>query len=206
PEGSPCNLQKSLSKKDFEDYRESLLELKLYKHELVRKYGEGDQMIAEVRQQIEMIRNILCGNTVSSAKNTAMEKDCKLDAMADQIVLVKAAYSRQQEKVGFTQRELRGLEGKSQRIAEQQGVLHELRLEAEKTRAKYEEYVQEVEKGQEAHTSSDSVTVVEKPMLPIKPVKPKKFRNIFLAIIFGLLCCLLYAFVRKTWSERSVKA
>ncbi len=180
--------------KDFEDDRAAFLQLKLYEYELIRKYGEGEQLITNVRRQLAMI------------KNNFPEKDEKIETMADQIVLAKTTLSRLKEKTGFIQRQLSQLENKSGMFEEREKVLKQLRAEVENKQALYAKFVQQAEKGQAPAGTSSYVSIIEKPMVPLKPIKPKKMRNLCLSIFLGLLCSLLYALGRQAWSGGAVKA
>lgn len=190
------------SREDFTEARDNFLQLKLYEYELIRKYDEGDQLIADVRQQIKIIRKGICNQENPSGNNRTAEECDKLDTVANHVVLSRIAYSRQLEKGDFIQRRFRQLENKSQRFAELDGMLNELRLEVENSKAQYAKYAQEIEEKENPAAFSSYVSVIEKPMLPLKLIRPKKLRDISLAILLGSLCGLLYAFLRKAWSER----
>ncbi|XOF34355.1 MAG: GNVR domain-containing protein [Candidatus Electrothrix sp. YB6] len=182
-------------KKKIQEDMADFLRLKVYEHELVKRHGEDDPLIADVRQQLSFLRKNLYGEAELPA-----EKKEELEAMADRIVLAKAEYTHQQEKNDALQRTIRQQENKLQSLAEQEKVLDKLRSELDNRTAQYREFAEQFEAERKKSIYTSHVRVIEKPVLPLAPVRPQKLRIMLWAAGIGLLGSLLYASVRSAWS------
>jgi uncharacterized protein involved in exopolysaccharide biosynthesis len=164
--------------------RNEFLKMKLYRHELLRKYDEKNPLITSVEEQLAKIRQQLQGGDA-------------LEALADWIVLANAAHSRQKEGKEVAQLQLSQLTDQQRQQVEQDDLFSSLEVEVDKSRELYAQQLNKVEENRKAGAKEGQVTVIEQPLLPLEPVSPKKLRNIVTAALFGLLCSLLYGFCRQ---------
>ena len=156
-----------------EEGRRDLIRLKLYEQDLIGKYGEGstgDRLIANVRRQISSLKKLLY------TQAGVPEKDQKgLEDAAERIVLAKLNYRKQQGKTDILQRQVRQLKNKLQRVAEQDGLLAELRQQAETARQRYTSLAEQTETEQKIRERSEQILVIEKPVKAVSPpIKPQK--------------------------------
>ena len=181
--------------------RQDLIRLKLYEQDLIGKYGEGstgDRLIANVRRQISSLKKLLY------TQAGVPEKDQKdLEDAAERIVLAKINYRSQQGKTDILQRQVRQLKNKLQRVAEQDGLLAELRQQAETARQHYTSLAEQTETEQKIRERSEQILVIEKPVKPFAPIKPQKKPALLLALACGLIGSLLYGMIRMRMLRKS---
>ena len=169
---------------DAED-KEDYLSLKLYEHELLRKYEEQEPVVASVRRQLAQIRERLQENSEDSEA---------VDELAKQIVLAASARSTQEEAVASVRRQLNQLQKQPQEPGRQADISRRLHNELAAGKARLTALLNQMEmNGQQ----TGRITVVERPLLPLKSVRPNKLRLLAAAICFGLLCCLLLHVLRQ---------
>lgn len=181
-------------REEFTEERKDLLRLMTYEHGLKEKYGEGgagDRLIANVLLQIRSLEKLLY--TQASIPKQGQKE---LKETAEQIVLAKIAYRKQQEKTDLLQRQIRQLENKLQRVTEQDEVISELRQQAENTRKGYAALIEQLATEQKSRERSEQIRVIEKPVKPLAPIKPQKKSTVLLALTCGLIGSLLYGMLQ----------
>ena len=181
---------KQEEREQFAEERKDILRLKIYEQNLKEKYGQGssgDRLIKNVRLQIASLENRLY--TEAGIPETEHEK---LEAAAEQIVLAKLSYSKEQKKTDRLQRQLRQLENTVQRLAEQDAVRDELRREAETARERYATLLEQLRTEEQFRARSEQILIIEKPVLPLAPIQAKKMPALVWAIAFGLIGSILY--------------
>jgi uncharacterized protein involved in exopolysaccharide biosynthesis len=164
------------------DDKEAFLQLKLYEHELLRKYKEENSLIASVRKQLAFIEKQLQKNSPASMQ--------QIEKMTEQIVLVHSAASAQEDIVATLQRQLKQRNNQPTELARTEDIPQQLEQELAASKKRLTQLLQQMEtKGK-----TEQITVLEEPSLPLKAIRPNKLRLFAAAICFGLLCCLvLYA-------------
>ncbi len=167
------------------DDKDAFLQLKLYEHELLRKYEEQNSLIASVRQQLTFIKKQI--------QTTSPDSSQQIEALAEQIVLASSDFSTQEEKIATLQRQLDQLTRQTAQIAGKEKI--PLRLEREMAASK--ERLTQLLQQMETDGKTKRVTVIERPLLPLKAIRPNKLRIIAAAICFGLLCSLLLHALRQ---------
>ncbi|MGB5687173.1 MAG: GNVR domain-containing protein [Candidatus Electrothrix sp.] len=192
---------KQTKREEFAEEREDLLRLKTYEQDLREKYGEGgsgDRLITNVRLQITSLEKLLYTQAGTSEKEQKELKDA-----AEQIAFAKIAYRKQLGKKDLLQRRVRQLENKLENVTEQDGVLNELRQQAETTRKRYATLIEQLTKEQKIRESSGQIQIIEKPVKPYAPIKPQKKPALLLAFACGLIGSLLYGIIQMLRKEAS---
>ncbi|MCW5201882.1 hypothetical protein VU12_02980 [Desulfobulbus sp. US4] len=186
--------REQMKREEFTEERKDLLRLKIYEQNLREKYGEGgtgDRLIASVRLQITSLEKLLY------TQAGVPEKEHKeLQDTAEQVVLAKITHRKQQEKTDLLQRQIHQLENKLQRVTEQDGVISELRQQAENTRKAYVGLIEEIAAEQKTSEHSEQIRIIEKPVKPPAPIKPQKKHIVLLALACGLIGSLLYGMLQ----------
>lgn len=164
--------------------RSSFLEMKLYQHELLRKYDAEQPLAEQVGQELERMRRQLQGGP-------------DLDALADWTVRVNAAHSRQLEVRDKTRLQLDRLAEQQRQQLEQVKIFSSLEAEVEKSRELHAQQLNKVEASRKAGVRGELMTVIEQALPPAQPARPKKLRNMLAAACFGLLGSLLWGCLRQ---------
>lgn len=167
-----------------DDGRADLLRLKLYEHELLRKYEEQEPLIAEVRQQIRLAREEM---------RKAGSAGSDMEQLADQIVRTKIAWSGRKKAVDAAQKRLAQLEKQLGILAEQDETVKGMETELAESEEHFARLLARLEEGRQG----SSVTVLEPPLPPLKPHRPDTLRNLLAAAVLGLGGGLLYAVLRS---------
>lgn len=174
----------------FSEERKDVIRLKLYEKNLREKYGQGsrgDRLINNVRLQIASLEDKLY-----TEAGIAETEHKEVQAAAEEIVLVRIAYSRQQEKTDRLQRQVRQMQNTLQRLAEQDAVRAELRREAEAARERYINLVEQLKTEQKLRERSEQTVLIEKPVLPLRPITANKVPALLLAVTSGLVGSIVY--------------
>jgi len=167
-----------------EESRSAFLEMKLYQHELLRKYDATQPLAVEAGKQLEQMR-------------TRLQGGADLDALADWIAKANAAHSRQQEASKAARLQLDKLAGQQRQQVEQAKIFSSLEAEVEKNRELYAQQLNKAEASRKAGVKGGLVTVIEQALPPEQPARPKKLRNMLAAAVFGLLGSLLWGCLRQ---------
>jgi uncharacterized protein involved in exopolysaccharide biosynthesis len=170
---------------DSEDNND-FLNLKFYEQELLRKYDEQEPVLASVRRQLAQIRARL---EKSSAKDSQA-----VEELAGQVVQAAAALNTQEETAAAVQRQLRQLQGRNQDVARPEISSRRLQDELAASKARLTALLNQMETNSQ---QAGRITIVERPLLPLKSVRPNKLRLLLAAVCFGLLCCLLLHVLRQ---------
>ncbi|MCI5165092.1 MAG: hypothetical protein D3903_03115 [Candidatus Electrothrix sp. GM3_4] len=193
-----------VKEEEFSQERKDLIRLKTYEQDLIEKYGEGeggsgDRLIANVRLQAASLKKKL----YTEAGVLEAEQKESEDA-AEQVVLAKIGYREQQKKTDRLQRQSSHLEGKLQRVTEQDGVLEELQQQAENTQRKYTMLIEQLETEQKSRERSKQILVIEKPVKPLAPIKPQKKPALLLAFACGVIGSILYGMIQMLRKGASI--
>lgn len=167
-----------------EESRSAFLEMKLYLHELRRKYDATQPLAVEAAKQLERMRQQLQGGA-------------DLDALADWIARTNAAHSAQKGAEEAARFQLDKLAEQQRQQAEQAKIFSSLETEVEKNRELYAQQLNKVETGRKAGVKGGLVTVIEQALPPERPARPKKLRNMLAAVLFGLMGSLLWGCLRQ---------
>ena len=167
-----------------EESRSSFLEMKLYLHELRRKYDATQPLAVEAAKQLERMRQQLQGGA-------------DLDALADWIARTNAAHSAQKGAEEAARFQLDKLAEQQRQQAEQAKIFSSLEAEVEKNRELYAQQLNKVETDRKAGVKGGLVTVIEQALPPERPARPKKLRNMLAAVLFGLMGSLLWGCLRQ---------
>lgn len=167
-----------------EESRSAFLEMKLYLHELRRKYDATQPLAVEAAKQLERMRQQLQGGA-------------DLDALADWIARTNAAHSAQKGAEEAARFQLDKLAEQQRQQAEQGKIFSSLEAEVEKNRELYAQQLNKVETGRKAGVKGGLVTVIEQALPPERPARPKKLRNMLAAVLFGLMGSLLWGCLRQ---------
>ncbi|WP_420209383.1 GNVR domain-containing protein [Candidatus Electronema sp. JC] len=167
-----------------EESRSAFLEMKLYLHELRRKYDATQPLAVEAAKQLERMRQQLQGGA-------------DLDALADWIARTNAAHSAQKGAEEAARFQLDKLAEQQRQQAEQAKIFSSLEAEVEKNRELYAQQLNKVETGRKAGVKGGLVTVIEQALPPERPARPKKLRNMLAAVLFGLMGSLLWGGLRR---------
>ncbi|MGX9727074.1 MAG: GNVR domain-containing protein [Candidatus Electronema sp. VV] len=167
-----------------EESRSAFLEMKLYQHELLRKYDATQPLAVETGKQLERMRQQLQGGA-------------DLDALADWIARTNAAHSAQKEAEEAARLQLDNLAEQQRQQAEQEKIFSSLEAEVEKNRELHAQQLNKVEASRKAGVKAGLVTVIEQALPPVQPARPKKLRNMLAAVFFGLLGSLLWGCLRQ---------
>ncbi|MCI5146911.1 MAG: hypothetical protein D3923_15660 [Candidatus Electrothrix sp. AR3] len=149
---------------DFVEERTSLLDLKLYEYELLRKYEEEEPLISSVRQQIRMLKE--------QFSSGIEQKTEKLEIETEHIVRAIVEERQQQEKEATVRLQLDQIINKLHLLAKQKKTIKGLQAEAEKNRGRYTLHLNKIKESKPLPQSY--ITVIEKPVFPAKQVKPKR--------------------------------
>ena len=169
---------------DAED-KADFLSLKLYEQELLRKYEEQEPIVASVRRQLAQIKARLEKGSAADSKT--------VEELAGQVVQATTALSAQEEAVATVQRQLHQLQGQSHDVAKQE-ISRRLQDELATRKARLAALLNQMEMNNQ---QAGQITVIERPLSPLKSVRPNKLRLLVAAVCFGLLCCLLLHVLRQ---------
>jgi uncharacterized protein involved in exopolysaccharide biosynthesis len=168
----------------IDNAKAKLLSLQLREQELLGKYTESSRMIANIRKEINLVKEFL----------KEQEKDlaeAELGSMESQGATIKQQLNRLDKEIRTL--DLRGKE------------LKNLKREVATNEKNYKTYLN---KSEEARISDDmdrrkmaNIAVIQKAIVPAKPIKPRKGLNIALGIILGAMSGLGLAFFSEHISE-----
>lgn len=166
---------------DAED-KDDFLSLKLYEQELLRKYDAQEPVVASVRRQLAQISSRLAENSA------AVEK------LSGQTALAAAVLSRREEAVATVQRQLNQMNQAKKQAAEPEHISHQLQEELSASKVRLAALLNQMQMNS---PQAGQITVIERPLLPLKSIRPNKLRLFAAAVCFGLLCCLLLHILRQ---------
>jgi uncharacterized protein involved in exopolysaccharide biosynthesis len=169
--------------------KENLLTLQIKEQELLTKYTEKSQLVAQVRQEIELVKKFI------------VEQQAKL---ADTVVTgVNPVYQQIEIAILNGKSELRGSEARREEIAQQLRSLEEVLKNLDQKEAKLKDLERELEMDQQNylmyqtkaeegrvseemdHLKMTNISVIQPAMVPPRPIRPAKTRYILLSIVFG---------------------
>lgn len=168
----------------IDDAKTKLLSLQLREQELSGKYTETSRVIANIRKEINLVKESL----------KEQEKDlaeAELGSMESQGATIKQQLNRLDE-------EIRTLD-----LREKE--LQNLKREVATNEKNYKTYLS---KSEESRISEDmdlqkmaNINIIQEAFIPVEPIKPRKALNIALGIILGALSGLGFAFFSEHISE-----
>ncbi len=168
----------------IDNAKAKLLSLQLREQELLGKYTETSRMIANIRKEINLVKEFL----KEQEKNLA---GAELSSLETKSTITKQQLNRLDKKIGTL--DLREKE------------LRNLKREVATNEKNYKTYLN---KSEEARISDDmdrrkmaNIAVIQKAIVPAKPIKPRKGLNIALGIILGAMSGLGFAFFSEHISE-----
>lgn len=164
--------------------RTAFLEMKLYQHELLRKYEPTQPLVIEADKQLERLRQQLQGGA-------------DLDALAGWIAQTNAAHSKQKEAAEAARLQHERLTEQQRQQAEQRDIFSSLENEVETNRELYAQQLNKLEDSRRVGGKEGLLTVIEQALPPTEPATPKKLRNMLAAAWFGLLGSLLWGCIRQ---------
>lgn len=169
--------------------KENLLALQIKEQELLTKYTEKSQLVAQVRQEIELVKKFIA------------EHQAKL---ADTVVTgLNPVYQQIEIAILNGKSELRGSEARREEIAQQllslgevlhdldqkEAKLKDLERELEMDQQNYLMYQTKAEEGRVSeemdHLKMTNISVIQPAMVPPRPIRPAKTQYILLSIVFG---------------------
>jgi uncharacterized protein involved in exopolysaccharide biosynthesis len=181
---------------DFNPYsvsniRGRIADLKLKEQELLTKYNEQSQLVANVRQEIEKANQLL-------DKEERIYHDKAVKSVNDDLNALRSKGESQKQHLSQYQQELNRIKSVEMRV-------NELERQTKLNEDSYLLYVKKTEESRISNAMDNqkiaNISVVQ-PALPLfKPVKPKKALNIILSIILGAFSGLGTAFFIEYFSH-----
>lgn len=167
----------------------NLLTLQMKEQELLTKYTEKSRLVAQVRQEIEMVKKFIA------------EQDTRL---ADTVTTgLNPVYQQMEIALLNGKAELRGAEARHEEIAHQVRSLSASLRELDQKEAKLKDLEREPEmdqknyqmyqtKAEEARVSEEmdrlkmtNISIIQPATAPPKPIRPAKTLYILLSVVFG---------------------
>jgi chromosome segregation ATPase len=174
-----------------DDGRADMLRLKLYEHELLRKYEEKEPLIAEVRQQIK--------RACEEMRKASADSDA-LEWLADQIVQARIALNRQQETADTAQKRLAQYAKRLQLLDGHDEALKRVEAELVQRKEQYQRLSAQLEG--RTREGQGAVTVLEAPQAPLTSHRPDTLYTLLVAAALGLGSGLLYAILLPRYRSR----
>ena len=188
----------------IDDAKNKLLNLQLREKELLEKYKEDNELIKDVRGQIQLVNNFLkeqeedIGRSVKTGNVVYQEAE-------KESLKTAAELSSQVAKAASTAEQLSQLDGEIQALDLREKELSDIKREVSTNEKNYTTYV---EKAEEALISDElnrlkmaNISVIQTATVPAKPVKPKKALNIILGMLLGACAGFGFAFFAEFTSQ-----
>lgn len=179
-----------------------LLGLQMQETELLGKYKEDNRLIANVRNQIEMVKNYLQQQT-GKGKTFAAPADPVYQDIQKQIYQNKVELSALKIRSSASEQQLQDLNAEIQTFEARENRNKELLREVTGNEEKYRTYRQRLEEAR-IHDELDrqkmtSVSVIEPAFPPLVPVnRPKPFsRLLVMALVASIAASIGLAFLRE---------
>jgi uncharacterized protein involved in exopolysaccharide biosynthesis len=186
--------------------RAKLLDLQLFKNELLSKYKEDNRLVIAALKDIENVNTFINEQHLSQGKSQRTGKNFTYLELQKDLILAEADFKAQQAKNESTKQLLAKLNEQLHNFAEKEKELKKLQLEVEAAEEHYTNFVSKLEEtrilDEMDRQKMVNVAVIEKPMVPIKPIKPRKKLNLLIGIILAVTCCLTYALIADHFFSR----
>lgn len=164
-----------------------LLELQLKEEELARKYNDGTQIVAGIRNEIKVVKGFI---TEQEKFGDRLEKS-----------RIQAAIKSQQAKIANIASQIAGIDAGIREINMREREWQNLKRDFALNETNYQTYVKKLE---EARISDEmdsqkmaNISVLQTATVPSKPVKPDVPKNIMLGMLFGAVAGFGLAFVSE---------
>lgn len=186
-----------------------LVELELQEQELLIKYTEKSRLVANVRKQIQTVKEKLVreegsfyGSSRSGINITFKELERELFSEEATLKALQAREKSQHENLAAYDREL-------DRLNHIEARFNHLRRQVEINHQNYKLYVTKLEESRISNAMDlekiANVSVIQPAQAPIKPIKPRKALNIILSIVLGGIGGLGLAFFSE-YMDHSLKS
>ncbi|MEA3468016.1 MAG: GumC family protein [Thermodesulfobacteriota bacterium] len=189
----------SVQNSNIDDARSKLLELQLFESELLEKYKEDNRLVIAVRKDIKKVNTFISKQHLSQEKSTRTGKNYTYLELQKELILAEVDFKAQQAKNDSTRQQLGQLSKQLQDFAAKEKELKKLELEVEAAEENYTNFSSKLEEtrilDEMDRQKMVNVSVIEKPMVPIKPIKPRKKLNLLIGIILGITSSFTYALV-----------
>jgi LPS O-antigen subunit length determinant protein (WzzB/FepE family) len=206
PQNIPQAKQDDYNQQLLSNLQSRLVELELEEKNLSNKYTDDNRSLRKVRDEIRIVHD----------KLSLQENKTYLKSTFG----VNPIYQNLQQDLIRYETEKKALSSKHEALVKQGTVLGEkltyfnrielqynqLKQQAESDRRNYDLYLTRLEESRISDAMDtekiSNISVVEPASIPLRPVNPKPFLNISMAIVFGLLGGLSWAFFCEYLRDR----
>jgi len=201
---SPTRYTNTERDKIIVEAKSRLLALQLGEQDLLKKYTENNRLVVNARKEIQMVKDFL---KEQEADINSKVKTGNQVYQSTEIELIRAQteLNAQRGKALALNQQLAEINGKIRSLDYSEKDMQQLKREQSINEKNFQTYS---EKAEEARITDDmnrlkmaNISVIQKAAVPAEPVKPKKFLNIALGIIFGMVAGLGLAFLSESTSQ-----
>ncbi|MFB3817528.1 MAG: GumC family protein [Candidatus Methylomirabilales bacterium] len=191
--------------KIVDDAKAQLLALQLREQQLLQKYTERNQLVVNVRREIQLVQDFIRTQQEDRRGPTRKGKNVVYQELESELIKLRAELPSQRSKAAALSAQAAQLDGGVRALDLREKELGTLRRELAVNDRNYRTYLQRVE---EARISEDldrqksaNISVIQEAAVPGRPLKPHKPLNIALGIILGGIAGTGLAFLREYASE-----
>ena len=186
----------------MDDTRTKLLELQLKEKELAAKFNDGNQALRDVRDEIELVQNVLRQQQQGLHGDSRSEFN---QEMAKGLIPLRAELQSVQAKTAVLRTQIQDVDSQLKALSGTESELQNLQLEVDSNQQNYANYQKKL---QDALISRDmdrqkftNISVIQ-PATPLElPVKPNKLLNILVGMFLGAAAGIGLAFLLESFNR-----
>lgn len=186
----PKNAQSGPGAERKADSESRLLALQLQEKELLSKYKDDNRLIANVREQIQLVKQFLDNQNSRDASGRIVSTDPVYQDLQKQALQSKAEWSSLKVRKTALEQELAEANSQLEKMASHENKYRELQRDVANAGEKYQSYRHRLEEArildELERQKMTSVSVVEPAAVLIVPSNPLKPTILYVAIALGI--------------------
>jgi polysaccharide biosynthesis protein PslE len=186
----PKNTQSGPGAERKADSESRLLALQLQEKELLSRYKEDNRLVANVREQIQLVKQFLDNQSSRDASGRLVSTDPVYQDLQKQALQSKAEWSSLKVRKTALEQELADANSQLEKLASHENKYRELQRDVTNTEEKYRSYRQRLEEArildELERQKMTSVSIVEPAAVPLVPSNPLKPMILYIAIAFAI--------------------
>jgi len=198
PEDIPLYTETAERYKSLDDAKTQLLMLQLKEQELLRKYKETNQLVVNVRKEIQIAQDFIKEQETAIKERVRTGKNVVYQELEGNLIKVQAELPSQEAKATALREQVAQLDVEIRSLDLREKELDNLKREFTVSERNYKTYLEKTEEARIVddlnRQKSANISVIQEATVPVKPIKPKKLLNIALGLILGAVSGLGLAF------------
>ena len=184
--------------------RSRLLDLQLKEQNLLKQYNEGNRLVRDVREEIQLVQEFLKEQELEISGKVRTGNPV-FQEVEKELIKAQAEWSSQIAKAAAQKVQLERVENEIRSFNLLENDYQTLKRDVGSNEKNYRIYLERLE---EARISEEmnrqklsNISVIQAAIAPTEKIKPKRIVNIFLGILVGIISSLGFALFSENTSQ-----